>query len=76
MNIIYGTWTAKARFFCKAVIWRKISPTNTTESPIIAKPTTVEQSATTTPSLGTPLTENTIALSDYVIQEYPVPAGR
>ena len=53
-----------------------ISPTNTTESPIITEPTTVEQPATDEPSSEeSPVIENTIPPSEYMIQEYPVPAG-
>ena len=58
----------------------QISPTNTTESPIIAEPTTVKQQSPTEVSSSEestpqPTPVNTIPPSEYTIQEYPVPAG-
>ena len=51
------------------------SPIQTTEAPIITEATAVEQSATTTASSESPITANTISPDEYVIQEYPIPAG-
>jgi virginiamycin B lyase len=46
-----------------------------TETLIIIERTTVEQSATVIPSSKPTTSENTISPNEYIIQEYPVPAG-
>jgi virginiamycin B lyase len=51
------------------------SPTESIDPTILTEPTVVEPSATGDLSTESPITENTVSPNDYVIQEYPVPAG-
>jgi virginiamycin B lyase len=50
-------------------------PTEQTNLPTITEPTLNGQSATNTPLPESPVTENTVSPDQYIIQEYPVPAG-